>query len=362
MQVYLDNGATTKTAPEVAKAIQPYLTEQYGNPESIHALGRKAQEALEQARKQIASKLNFQPHELIFTSSGTEANNLALFGVAHAMKKQGNHIIVSNIEHSSILEACKRLEKEGFEVTYLLVNKEGLVDIKKLEHAITPKTIIVSIMHANNEIGVIQPINEIYSICKKKKIFFHTDAAQSFCKTKTPEADLISISAHKIHGPKGIAALAVKENVPIQPQILGGMQEQNKRAGTHNVPGIIGFAKATTLITEKDIQHMTELKNYFIQQLLTISTLNGSKNRLCNNINLTFPGQEADSLLLKLDEQGIACSAGSACNTKKATPSHVLKALGLPKDKLNSTLRFTLSKYTTKTEIEYTLKRIKELL
>jgi len=363
MHVYLDNGSATKTAPEVVHAMQPYWEEQYGNPQSLHQWGRAAQEAVEHARKTIAAKLGVQPPELIFTSSGTESNNTAIFGTAHALKQKGNHIITSQIEHVSVLEACKQLQKQGFTVTYLPVSKDGLVNIASLQKAITDKTILVSIMHANNEIGTIQPIKEIYTICQEKKIVFHTDAIQSFCKTAVPHADLISVNAHKLHGPKGVGALVVKEGTPFIPLLVGGPHEFSKRASTHNVPGIVGFGKAVTLITEEDIARMQSLRDKFIDALQDVAVLNGSREqRLCNNVHMGFKGTEAESLMLKLDEKGIASSMGSACHAHILEPSYVLKALRLPPAVMLGSLRFVLSKYTTQDEIDYTVETTKSLL
>jgi cysteine desulfurase len=351
MRVYLDNGATTKVAPEVVQKMQPYLEEQYGNPESLHKWGRDAREAIDQAREQIAQKLGCQSEEVIFTGSGSEANNLALNNVKH-------HLIISQIEHSSILEKAKQLESQGIKVTYLPVNKEGIVKIEALENALDEGS-FVSIMHANNETGVIQPVKKIYELCKEKGAIFHTDAIQSFGKLETPQADMISINAHKIHGPKGIGALMVKEGIKIKPMIYGGPQEFSKRASTHNVAGIIGFGQACNLITPEDIERMKTLRDKLIKE--SSAVLNGSENRLCNNANLAFKGREAESILLNLDEQGIACSMGSACHAAKLEPSYVLKAMNTAPDLLLGSLRFVISKYTTEEEINYTLEKLKEL-
>ncbi len=359
MRAYLDNGATTQTASEVIESMKPYWQEKFGNPQSMHGYGREAQEAIEKARETIAKKLGFKTEELIFTGSGTESNNTAIFGIVKALKHKGKHIITTQIEHVSVLEACKQLE--GYKITYLPVDKEGIVKLEALQKALTKETILVSIMHANNEIGTIQPIEEIHKICQENNVIFHTDAMQSFCKTKTLKADLVSINAHKIHGPKGIGALAIKEGTPLTPLLVGGPHEFSKRAGTQNVPGITGFAKATEIITEKDIMRMTTLRDKLIDGLKDVAILNGSrKQRLCNNANLAFR-KEAESLMLLLDEKGIACSMGSACQAQQLTPSHVLKALNLPLQALKGSLRFVLSKYTTEEEINYAIKTIREL-
>jgi len=363
MRVYLDNGATTQLAPEVFAAMGPFFSEKFGNAQSLHSFGRDAAEAVDNAREIIAGKVGCNPEEVIFTSGGSESNNSAIVGVASALKNKGRHIITSQFEHVSVLEACKRLEKDGFEVTYLPVSKDGFVSIDKLNSAIRKDTILVTIMHANNEIGTIQPVEEISKLCKERGIIFHTDAIQSFCKAKLPAADLISLSAHKLHGPKGIGALIIRNKTSFTPFLVGGPHEFNRRAGTQNVPGIVGFAKAVELFTDDDVQHMQKLRDYFISQLSNVSVLNGSHNfRLCNNINLGFPKYEAESLMLKLDEKGIACSMGSACHAHQLAPSHVLKALNLPPELLLGSLRFVLSKYTTKEEIDYTIKQIRECL
>src|SRR3989344_922448 len=298
--------------------------------------------------------------EVIFTSGATESNNLALRGIANHYKK--GHIITTKIEHASILETCKEFEKQRFKITYLDVDKEGYIDLKDLETKITKETILISIIHANNEIGTIQDLNKISEIASKRKIKFHTDAAQSFCKIdiNSKNIDLISLNSHKIHGPKGIGALYIKIGTKLSPEITGGSQEFGLRSGTENLPGIIGFAKAVELFTETD--QISKLQQYFIDELLKIpgTKLNGPINRLCNNINLQFPKIESDSLLLKLDKQGIYTSTGSACSSKK--PSHVLKAIGLTNEQIKHSLRLSLSVFNNKEQINYTIKKIKEIL
>jgi len=360
MEVYLDNASTTKVKDEVIRSMQVYQTEIYSNPSSIHSQGEKAKQALEKARKIIADKLNAKPNEIIFTSGATESNNLALRGIANYYKK--GHIITTKIEHASILETCKELEKQGFKITYLDVDQEGYIDLKDLETKITKETILISIIHVNNEIGTIQDLNKISEIALKYKIKFHTDTAQSFCKIdiNSKNIDLISLNSHKIHGPKGIGALYIKTGTKLTPQITGGGQEFNLRSGTENLPAIIGFAKAVELFTETD--QISKLQKYFIEELLNIpgTKLNGPINRLCNNINLQFPKIESDSLLLKLDQQGIYTSTGSACSSKK--PSHVLKAIGLTDKQIKHSLRLSLSIFNNKEQIDYTIKKIKEIL
>lgn len=362
MRVFLDNGSTTQVAPEVLSAMRPFFSVKFGNPQSLHSWGREASDAISSARNIIAKKAKVSPEEVIFTSGGSEANNSAIFGVAKALHKKGKHIITSQIEHSSVLESCRQLEKDGFQVTYVPVSRDGIVKLDSLKSAIRKDTILVSIMHANNETGVIQPVKEISSLCKENRILFHTDAVQSFCKAELPVADLISISAHKIHGPKGVGALIIRESTPFVPLLFGGPHEFSKRAGTQNVPNIVGFAKAVEFFTEEDVKRMKELRDYFVSQLSDVSVLNGSPNRLCNNAHLGFKGKESEALLLSLDEKGVACSMGSACNSSQLEPSHVLKAMNLSSDLMRSSLRFVLSKYTAKEELDYAVKSIRECL
>lgn len=358
MKVYLDNGATTKTAPEVVEAMLPYFSEKYGNASSLHSFGREAKEALDNAREIIAKKLNAFPEEIIFTSGGTESDNLAIKGIAYSHKDKGNHIITSQIEHPAVLGAYSVLEREGFQVTYIGVDKDGLIKLDQLEKAMTDKTILVSTMHANNEIGTIQDIKKIYEICKKKNVLFHTDGVQSFCKVDLDSsmADMISISAHKIHGPKGVGALYVNKKVKLGKLLHGGHQENDMRAGTENVAGIAGFGKAVEIYDNKN---MCKLRDKLTSGLLKVDNtyLNGSKeNRLCNNVNVRFSYVEGESILMKLNEKGIAVSTGSACSSKELQPSHVLTAIGLKPEEAHGSIRFTLSKYTTSEEIDYVLK------
>lgn len=361
MKVYLDNASTTRIAEEVLTEMQPYLTEKYGNASSLHGFGQEASKALENSRKIIAGKLKAQTEEIIFTSGGTESNNLAISGVAYS--KKGSHIITTEFEHPSVLETCKQLEKEGYNITYLNLNKEGLINLDELKNSIKENTILVTIMHANNEIGSIQNLNEIYRICKEKKILFHTDAVQSFCKTEINSnmADLISVSAHKIHGPKGVGALYIKNGIELKKLFQGGKHEFNIRPGTENVPGAVGFAKSTTLITKNDINKMTKLRDKLIKNILKIGDtwLNGSKEkRLCNNVNISFKYIEGESILMYLNEKGIAVSTGSACASKELKPSHVLLAIGLKPEDAHGSIRFTLSKYTTEEEIDCVIREL----
>ncbi|MFH1511008.1 MAG: cysteine desulfurase family protein [Candidatus Woesearchaeota archaeon] len=366
MKAYLDNGATTKVDPEVAKAVVKYMTEEFGNAASLHSFGEKAGKALEDARQTLAKALNADPEEIVFTSGGTESDNLAIKGVAYLNK--GNHIITSKIEHHAVLNTCEELEKEGFSVTYLGVDSEGFVRPEQLEKSITDKTILVTIMHANNEIGTILPIEEYSRICKKHNVLFHTDAVQSFTKVpidvKKMDIDMLSATAHKIHGPKGIGILYVRKGVKLHRLMDGGSHEFKLRAGTQNVAGAAGFAKAVEIIKKEDIDGMTKLRDRLISELLKIdcTRLNGSTNRLCNNANITFEFIEGEAMLMMLNDKGIAVSTGSACTSKSLAPSHVLTAIGLSPELCHGSIRFTLSKYTTQEEIDYTIKAVKDVV
>lgn len=370
MKVYLDNGATTQVAKEVAKSMQTILTKKFGNPSSLHRYGEEAKKELDKARELIAKKINAEPDEIIFTSGGTEADNLAIKGIAYNYKEKGNHIITSRIEHPAVLKACEALEKEGFELTYLSVDKEGFVDLKKLEEAITPETILVTIIHANNEIGTIQEIEKIGQVCKEKNVTFHTDAVQSFTKTpidvKQMNIDLLSLSAHKLHGPKGIGALFIKKGIKLKPLFDGGGQEKKIRSGTENLPGIVGFSKAVEISKEKDPEKIKKLRNMLISGIeknIPDTILNGPRDkRLVNNINIAFKYVEGESLLYQLDSKGIAVSTGSACSSKSLEPSHVLLAIGLKPEVAHGSIRLTLSRYTTKEEIKYTIKNLMEIV
>ncbi|MCS7134732.1 MAG: cysteine desulfurase NifS [Candidatus Pacearchaeota archaeon] len=361
-KVYLDHAATTPLAKEVLEAMEPFFSEKFGNASSLHFFGREARDAIEKARNEIAKFINAKPAEIIFTSGGTESDNLALKGVAFASKDKGNHIITTKIEHPAILETCKWLEKQGFKITYLPVTKEGLVEPESVEKAITKDTILVSVMHANNEIGTIQPIEEIAKICKKHKVLFHTDAVQTFGKldidVKKMNVDLLSASAHKIYGPKGVGLLYVSKDVKIEALQHGGGHEQNIRSGTENVAGIVGFAAAVKLMQKlgkKEQERERKLRDLLISKILEIkdSRLNGSKEkRLPNNVNVSFKGVEGEALLLRLDQEGFAVSTGSACSSRSLEPSHVLIAIGLKPEEAHGSLRITLGKDTTEQDIE----------
>ena len=368
--IYLDNGATTKVDKEVVEAMQPYFTEIYGNASSLHKSGQEAKRALEKARETIAKEINAEPDEIIFTSGGTESDNIALQEIAYTNKDKGNHIITTKIEHPAIEKTSNALAKDGFKITYLDVDKDGLIDLDQLKKEITKSTILVSIIHANNEIGTIQDIEAIGEICQEKNTYFHTDSVQSFTKVpidvKKQNIDLASFSAHKIHGPKGIGALYIKKGTKIHPLMHGGSQEHQLKPGTENIPGIIGFKKAVEIVKKEDIKKMGTLKDYFIEKIqkeIPETVLNGSKTkRLCNNINITFKYIEGEALLLRLDDKGIEVSTGSACSSRELKPSHVLTAMGIPAATAHGSIRFTLSKYTTKEEINSTLKTIMELV
>ena len=370
-KIYLDNAATTIVAGEVKKAMLPYLGEHYGNASSIHTEGRYAREAIEKARKAIAGFINAKEKEIIFTGSGTESNNTVLKGLASFSGREKNQIITSKIEHPSVIETCKFLEKEGFEIIYLGVDSNGLVNLEELEKKITQKTLLVSIMHANNEIGTIQNINKIGKICKNKEVLFHTDTVQTFGKiaidVQADNIDFLSASAHKIYGPKGVGLLYIREDRKIEPLLHGGGHEFNIRSSTENVAGIVGFGKAVELCREKmekESRRISRLRDYLIKELLMIpgTQLNGSASqRLYNNVNISFRGIEGESLVLQLGMRGIATSTGSACSTKNLEPSYVLSAIGLDHFTAHGSLRLTLGRNTSKKDILESVKNIQEV-
>jgi cysteine desulfurase len=371
MKIYLDNGSTTRVDDKVVKEMTVYLKDKYGNASSLHQFGREANDTLENSRSIIAQKINAEPDEIIFTPGGSESDNLAIKGIAYANKDKGNHIITSTIEHPAVTESCKALERDGFEITYLDVDSEGFIDIEQLKRSITDKTILVSIIHANNEIGTIQDMKVIGDICKQNNILLHSDAVQSFCKVpidvKKTNIDLLSFSAHKIHGPKGIGLLFLKKGTKIQKLNHGGSQEHGIKAGTENIPAITGFAKAVEVYDKKDIDHMRKLSDRLMKELLDgveATRLNGPKckDRLCNNVNIVFEYIEGEAILMQLDLKGIAVSTGSACSSQSLKPSHVLMAIGLPHEIAHGSIRFTLSKYTTEKDIDYTVKTVKDII
>lgn len=362
---YFDNSATTPISEKVLEAMMPYLTSSYGNASSIYSLGRESRKAIDKARDQVAKALNCDSKEIYFTNSGTESDNWAIKGVAYGNKDKGKHIITSSIEHHAVLHTCKYLEKQGFEVTYLPVNKNGLIEIKDLIEAIRPDTILISIMYANNEIGTVQPIEEIGEIAKEKNIYFHTDAVQAIgnidIDLQKLNIDLLSLSGHKFNGPKGIGALYIKNGTKVENLLHGGSQEKGKRPSTENVAGIVGLGKAIELAT-KDIakkeKYLKNLREYAIENLLEIpnTILNGDREkRLPGNVNVCFEYIEGESILLMLDQHNICASSGSACTSGSLDPSHVLLAIGLPHEIAHGSLRLTFSERNTKEEIDYLL-------
>jgi len=363
--IYLDNAATTKVDDEVMKTMIPYFTEKYGNASSVHFIGQEARQGLEKSRKIIAKSIGAKTSEIIFTSGGTEANNIALKGLFFWNKENNtgkNHIITTKIEHDCVLNSCKWLEKQGAEITFLNVDSEGFVNLEELENAITDKTIVVSVIHGNNEIGTIQDLEAIGKICKKKNVLLHTDACQSYTKTflnvKKQNLDLVTLNGGKIHGPKGVGALYIREGIKIVPLFHGGGQERNLRSATENVSGIVGFAKAVQIANKKNIKNMNYLRNKLIDGILKIpnTKLNGSiENRLCNNINVTFNNIEGESVGGYLEQEGVCTSTGSACASNSLKTSHVLKAIGLSPLQANSSIRISISKYTTEKEVDFVL-------
>lgn len=372
--IYLDNAATTKTSPKVVEAMLPYFSELYGNPSSIYDFAGKSKEAVTKAREQIAQVLGAKKEEIYFTAGGTEADNWALKAAYEAYSEKGNHIITTKIEHHAILHTCEYLEKKrGARVTYLDVDENGIVRLEDLEAAITPQTILISIMFANNEIGTIQPVQEIGRIAREHGILFHTDAVQAFCQLPISVdecgIDMLSSSAHKINGPKGIGFLYIRKGVKIRSFVHGGAQERKRRAGTENVPGIVGYGEAARLAWET-MEARTEeernLRDYMIQRIteeIPYVRLNGDREkRLPNNVNVSFQFIEGESLLLMLDSFGICASSGSACTSGSLDPSHVLLAIGLPHEIAHGSLRMTLSDETTKEEIDYTVDKLKDIV
>ena len=371
--IYLDNAATTATRPEVLEAMLPYFREYYGNAASIYRFAGKSTKAVDEARRTVADALGAKKGEIYFTGGGSESDNWALKATAFAKKEKGKHIITSKIEHHAILHTCQFLEQNGFEVTYLDVDENGLVQPEKLEQAIREDTILVSIMFANNEIGTIQPIAELARIAHKHGALFHTDAVQAFCHVPIDvnelEIDMLSASGHKFGGPKGVGIMYLRDTVKIGSFIHGGAQERGKRAGTHNTPGIVGFAKAVELATanmEESARKETELRDYLIDGILAkvpYTRLNGHRTkRLSNNANFSFRFIEGESLLILLDQHGICGSSGSACTSGSLDPSHVLLAIGLPHEIAHGSLRLTLSAETTKEEIDYTIETVAKIV
>ena len=371
--IYLDNAATTKTAPEVVEAMLPYFSELYGNPSSIYSLAGESKKAVDHAREIIAGALGAQPEEIYFTAGGTESDNWALKAAAEFYKKKGNHIITTKIEHHAILHTCQWLEKQGFEVTYLNVDENGVVKLEELKKAIRPTTILISVMYANNEIGTIQPIKEIGEIAREHGILFHTDAVQAFgqlpIQVDDCHIDMLSASGHKLNGPKGIGFLYIRKGVKIRSFIHGGAQERKRRAGTENVPCIVGLGKAVerAVSTRKErADKEKELRDYLIGRVLKeipYTRLNGHRTmRLPNNANFSFQFIEGESLLIMLDMEGICGSSGSACTSGSLDPSHVLLAIGLPHEIAHGSLRLTLSEETTKEELDFVVESLKKII
>ena len=369
--IYFDNAATTKIKTEVLNEMMPHLTNGYGNASSLYSIGRQSKRAIENARKQVAELINCDPHEIYFTGGGSESDNLALKGFAYANRNKGNHIITSKIEHHAVLESCEWLQKQGFEVSYINVNQDGVIDLEELENSIKPTTILISVMFANNEIGTIQPIEKIAEIAKNHNITFHSDAVQAAgnvpIDVSKMNIDMLSMSGHKINAPKGIGVLYVKKGIEIEKIIHGGHQEKDKRAGTENVAGIVGMGKACEIANKNldpHIKNLKKLRDYYISKLEkefpNKIRINGTmENRLPGNANVSFEGLDGSELIFKLDEKGICVSSGSACSSGSREPSHVLKAIGVPDKYLNSAIRTTFGDNNTFEEIDYLIKTLK---
>ncbi len=371
--VYLDYAATTYVKPEVLEEMLPYFTQKFGNPSSFYSISRENRMAIDKARAQVAKALNCDVNEVYFTGGGSEADNWAIKGIASAHKNKGNHIITTKIEHHAVLHTCQYLEKHGFEVTYLDVDDKGLVNLEELKNAITDKTILVSIMFANNEIGTIEPIKQIGEICRGRKIFFHTDAVQAVgnvaIDVKDMNIDLLSLAGHKIYGPKGVGVLYIRKGIKIDNLIHGGSQERNRRAGTENIPGVVGLGKAIELATDNLEEHrnkMIALRDRLIEGLLKVpyTRLNGAEGdkRLPGNVNVCFEFVEGESILLSLDFKGICASSGSACTSGSLDPSHVLLAIGLPHEIAHGSLRLTLGEGSKEEDVDYILEVIPPII
>ncbi len=372
-KVYLDYSATTPVKEEVLKEMIPYFTEKFGNPSSLYDIGLESKEAVTHAREQVAALINAKPQEIYFTAGGTEADNWAVFGTVEKLKSKGNHIITTKIEHHAMLHSCAFLEKEGCQITYLDIDQEGRIDLKQLEDAITDKTVLISIMLVNNEIGTIQPVKEAAAIAKKHGILFHTDAVQGLgnvpIDVKDMGVDMMSVSSHKIYGPKGSGALYIRKGVNIANYMHGGGQESRKRAGTENLAGIIGFGKAAELARinfESHVKHCTKFRDYLKDRILSEipdTFINGTmEGRHPGNLNITFKYIEGESILLLLNQYGISVSTGSACSSASLEPSHVLTALGVPVEMIHGTVRFTVGDFTTKEDIDYVVDHLKTIV
>ena len=372
-KVYLDYSATTPVKEEVLKEMIPYFTEKFGNPSSLYDIGLESKEAVTHAREQVAALINAKPQEIYFTAGGTEADNWAVFGTVEKLKSKGNHIITTKIEHHAMLHSCAFLEKEGCQITYLDIDHEGRIDLKQLEDAITDKTVLISIMLVNNEIGTIQPVKEAAAIAKKHGILFHTDAVQGLgnvpIDVKDMGVDMMSVSSHKIYGPKGSGALYIRKGVNIANYMHGGGQESRKRAGTENLAGIVGFGKAAELARinfDSHVKHCAKLRDYLKDRILSEipdTFVNGAmEGRHPGNLNITFKYIEGESILLLLNQYGISVSTGSACSSASLEPSHVLSALGVPVEMIHGTVRFTVGDLTTKEDIDYVVDHLKKIV
>mgnify|MGYP002541947867 FL=1 len=373
MRIYVDNAATTKMNASVAEEMIPFMTEFYGNPSSIYLEGREAKRAVEKSREQVAKAISAEPKEIYFTGSGTEADNWAVRSAASSYSNKGKHIITSSVEHHAVLHTCQDLEKQGYEVTYLPVDKYGRVSVEDLRNSIRPDTILVSIMFANNEIGTIMPVKEIGAVCRENGVLFHTDAVQAIgmCEINVEELniDMLSLTAHKFHGPKGAGALYVRQGVKLTPFITGGAQERGKRAATENVPGIVGLGKAIELAAENIPERqkkLSELRDYYIEKVLNkipYSRLNGHpKDRLPGNANISFQFIEGEGMLLRLDMKGISASSGSACTSGSLDPSHVLLAIGLKHEEAHGSLRVSFDETNTKEQVDYIVDELADII
>lgn len=371
--VYLDYSATTPVKDQVLQEMIPYFTEKFGNPSSLYDKGLESKDAVTHAREQVAELINAKPSEIFFTAGGTEADNWAVFGTAEKLKAKGNHIITTKVEHHAMLHSCAALEKDGFEVTYLDIDKDRFVDLKQLEDSITDKTILISIMLVNNEIGTIQPIKEAAAIAKRHKVLFHTDAVQGLgnvpIDVRDMGVDMMSLSSHKIYGPKGVGALYIRKGVTIANYMYGGAQENRKRAGTENLPGIVGFGKAAELAKanfDNHVKHCSQLRDYLKDRIINEipdTFVNGTmEHRHPGNLNVTFEYIEGEAILLLLNQFGISVSTGSACSSASLEPSHVLSALGVPVEMIHGTVRFTVGDFTTKEDIDYVVDNLKTVV
>ena len=371
--IYLDNSATTPIKSEVLQEMMPYLTTEYGNASSLYSVGRSAKRAIEKARNRVAELLNCNHNEIYFTGGGSESDNIALKGFAYANKEKGNHIITSKIEHPAILETCKTLERQGFEVSYINVNEDGIIDVEELRKSIKSNTILISVMTANNEVGTIQPIEEIAKIAHDNNVVFHTDAVQAIGNVQIDvekmRIDMLSLSSHKINGPKGVGALYIKNGIEVEKFINGGHQEKDRRAGTENIAGIVGLGKATEIARknmEKHIRNLSKVRDYYIKKVqkeIPNIRINGSmENRLPGNANISFKGINASELIFKLDERGICVSSGSACSSGNTNPSHVLTAMNVPEVYLNSAIRTTFGDNNTFEQVDYVVKILKQII